>query len=107
MNIPPKGTTNRRILDQLYQADITFEGLARIINDISKPAIRKVLQAEVDAGRIRRVHRYELTVEARKAYIAEQVHVPHVRSFKPWTKKPEPYRREGSMDFMSWPSRYV
>jgi DNA-binding HxlR family transcriptional regulator len=107
MNIPPKGTTNRRILDQLYQSDISFEALARIINDISKPAIRKVLQTEVDAGRIRRVHRYELTQEARKAYIAEQQPVAHVRSFKPWTKKPEPYRREGSMEFMTWPSKHV
>jgi hypothetical protein len=107
MTLSPKGTTSRRILDLLYQKPMKMEDFARSLSDISRPALRNTIAAEIKAGRIADGELYELTQAARNAY---QIELSQAGlAMKPLQAKhiaSASGTRSGSNDMRQYPSKF-
>ncbi len=86
MSLPPAGTNSRRVLNILRGVTRRTHGsITTALSDISKPAIQKILDEQIEAGYIaQKVSGYRITQKAIDAYQAEELatHSEYKDNFK-------------------------
>lgn len=73
--LPPIGTNSRRVLNLLRGVTRrTHRSITTCLSDISKPAIDRILQEQIEAGNIaQKVSGFRITQKAIDAYQAEEM----------------------------------
>lgn len=85
MTLPAKSTSARRLIDLLFSVEfMTVNDIVRTLNDLSRPAIEKMIKKERENGNIVQRNGLALSAEARKECAAEKMAVATTaREFKP------------------------
>ena len=113
MNLPPKGTTERMILDYVSSAKSRRPaGICRAVNNVNKNTVLRLIASLKEDGLLREdAAGCTLTAKSKAAYREEAM----ARTTVDYQMKPISTKyiasplgmREGSNDYRIWPSKHV